>query len=61
MNSEIASEQGLFDFNDVVQTLSEKLIRRHPHVFGDEKRPETPEESLALWRKIKALEKERKN
>ena len=60
MNSEIASEQGLFSFSDVVQTLCEKLIRRHPHVFGDEKRPSTPEESLALWKKVKQIEKDRK-
>lgn len=60
MNSQIASEQGLFDFNDVVQVVCEKLIRRHPHVFGDEPRPTTPEESLALWRKVKQIEKERK-
>ena len=57
MNAEIASEMGLFSFSDVVQVLSEKLIRRHPHVFGDEPKPTTPEESLALWRKIKAIEK----
>ena len=61
MNSEIASEQGLFNFNDVVQTLCEKLIRRHPHVFGDEPRPTTPEESLALWKKVKQIEKSREN
>lgn len=60
MNSEIASENGLFSFGDVVQTLCEKLIRRHPHVFGDEKRPTTPEESLALWKKVKEIEKKRK-
>ena len=60
MNSEIAFEQGLFSFNDVVQTLCEKLIRRHPHVFGDEPRPTTPEESLALWKKVKQIEKQRK-
>ena len=60
MNSEIASEQGLFDFNDVVQTLCEKLIRRHPHVFGDIEKPTTPEESLKLWRAVKAKEKENK-
>ena len=60
MNAEIASEKGLFNFSDVVQVVSEKLIRRHPHVFGDEKRPTTPEESLALWRKVKALEKANK-
>ena len=59
MNSEIANEQGLFDFNDVVQVLCEKLIRRHPHVFGDEPRPTTPEESLKLWKKVKQIEKEK--
>jgi MazG family protein len=60
LNAQIASEQGYFDFNDVVQTLSEKLIRRHPHVFGDLPRPTTPEESLALWKRVKQIEKERK-
>ena len=61
LNSEIASEQGLFTFDDVVQMLSEKLIRRHPHVFGDVKKPTTPEESLAIWKSVKLMEKERKN
>ena len=60
LNSEIAKENGNFTFEDVVQKLSEKLIRRHPHVFGDVKRPETPEESLALWKSVKKIEKERK-
>ncbi len=60
LNTEIAFEMGLFNFDDVVQTLSEKLIRRHPHVFGDIKPPETPEEALALWRMVKEIEKERK-
>ena len=60
MNAQIAKEQGLFDFNDVVQTLCEKLIRRHPHVFGDVEKPKTPEESLKLWRAVKKIEKERK-
>lgn len=40
--------------------LSEKLIRRHPHVFGDAKRPDTTEESLALWKEVKKKEKEMK-
>ena len=57
MNSQIAKEQGLFDFSNVIQTLSEKLIRRHPHIFGYEPRPTTPEESLALWKKVKKIEK----
>src|SRR5882672_7202612 len=34
-HARLAQEQGSFDFNDVVATLVEKLIRRHPHVFGD--------------------------
>ena len=61
LNSEIASEQGLFTFDDVVQMLSEKLIRRHPHVFGDVNKPTTPEESLAIWKSVKQMEKQRKN
>ena len=61
MNAEIAKERGAFDFKKVVQGLSDKLIRRHPHVFGDIKPPETPEEALALWRSVKQIEKMRKN
>ena len=56
-HAEIAKERGAFTFQDIVQMLSEKLIRRHPHVFGDEKRPQTPEEALELWRVVKAKEK----
>ncbi len=57
MNAEIASEEGLFTFSDVVQILTEKLIRRHPHVFGDAIKPTTPEDSIALWRSVKEKEK----
>ena len=60
LHAEIAKERGAFDFEQVVQTLAEKLIRRHPHVFGDVERPKTPEESLALWKMIKQIERERK-
>lgn len=58
MNSEIAKERGAFDFSDVVQMLSDKMIRRHPHVFGDVKTPENGEEALALWKEVKKKEKE---
>ena len=34
IQSQIAAEEGLFTINDVVQSISEKMIRRHPHVFG---------------------------
>ena len=36
IQSQIAAEEGLFTINDVVQSISEKMIRRHPHVFGEE-------------------------
>ncbi len=54
---ELAKIRGAFEFRDVVQMLSEKLIRRHPHVFGDARMPETEEEALALWRAVKQEEK----
>jgi len=57
LNSEIAKERGAFDFSDVVQTLADKMIRRHPHVFGDVETPESGEEALALWREVKRKEK----
>lgn len=61
MNAQVAKERNAFDFEKVVQGLTDKLIRRHPHVFGDEDRPSTPEESLKLWKKVKEIEKARKN
>lgn len=58
LHCEIAKERGAFQFADVVQVLAEKLIRRHPHVFGEIKRPETPEEALELWKQVKKKERE---
>ncbi len=59
MNAQIAQERGAFAIDDVIQVLSEKLIRRHPHVFGDEV-VENEEQALALWKKVKAREKAEK-
>ena len=59
MHSQIAKEEGRFTFDDVVQVVSEKMIRRHPHVFGDAK-AENAEEALGNWKAVKALEKEKK-
>lgn len=59
MYSRIAEEKGLFTLDDVVDGVCAKLIRRHPHVFGDAKAL-TPEESLALWNEIKKQEKVKK-
>jgi len=55
-HARMAEEQGAFDFGDVVQAITEKLIRRHPHVFADE-RSETPRAVEGLWERIKAEEK----
>jgi ATP diphosphatase len=58
-HARMAQEQGAFDFGDVVATLTAKLIRRHPHVFGDEA-GKTPEAVKGLWERIKAEEKAQK-
>jgi ATP diphosphatase len=55
-HARMAQEQDAFDFGDVVETLCAKLIRRHPHVFGDEQ-SRTPEAVKGLWERIKAQEK----
>ncbi len=57
MNSEIAAERGAFTFADVVQGLSDKMIRRHPHVFGDVETPKSGEDALKLWKEVKKKEK----
>ncbi len=51
-HAQIAKEAGEYDIYDCINKLSEKLIHRHPHVFGDEK-AETSEEVLEKWNKIK--------
>lgn len=59
IHSCIAEEKGLFTIDDVVDGVCEKMIRRHPHVFGDAV-ANTPEESLELWRAVKKQEKAKK-
>ena len=54
--SQIAEEKGCFELKDVVDGVCEKMIRRHPHVFGEQKRL-SAEESLDLWNTIKKQEK----
>jgi nucleoside triphosphate diphosphatase len=53
----MAQEQDVFDFGDVVEAITEKLIRRHPHVFGD-RRAANPQAVKGLWEEIKAREKQ---
>ena len=59
--SQMYSEQGAFNFQDVVQGITEKLIRRHPHVFQVEQFNQlTAEEVSTLWKQIKQQEKQGK-
>lgn len=57
--AQMHAEQGLFDFQDVVQAITEKLIRRHPHVFEKEKFQHLSQDDVAiLWQQIKQQEKQ---
>jgi nucleoside triphosphate diphosphatase len=58
-HARMAQEQGAFDFGDVVEAITEKLLRRHPHVFGDA-RGLTARAVERLWERIKAEERARK-
>jgi len=55
-HARLAEEDGAFDFGDVVMGITAKMIRRHPHVFGDE-RGASAEAVKATWERIKAEEK----
>ena len=57
--AQIASEDGHFDFNDIAANLNDKLIRRHPHIFGDDTAG-TPEEVTKIWDNVKKEEKANK-
>lgn len=56
-HAQIASENGHFSMEEVAKGIADKLIRRHPHIFGDVK-AESTDEVLANWEKIKAAEKQ---
>ena len=55
-HAQMAEETGEFAFGDVVQAITEKMIRRHPHVFGDEE-ARSAGMAKGMWEKIKAEEK----
>ena len=57
LHSQIAKDQGEFDIQDVSKMLNEKLIHRHPHVFGKSQKTKDTKEILATWEKLKAKEK----
>lgn len=55
----MAQEEGRFDFNDICAAISDKLERRHPHVFADSS-AENSSEVLARWEQIKTEERAQK-
>jgi len=59
MNSTIAREKGHFDFNEVAKRSVEKMIRRHPHVFGNSS-AENSSQVLTIWENVKKEEKKNK-
>ncbi len=59
LQARIAEQEGLFTMDDVIQGISRKMIRRHPHVFGDAEAP-GPEDVIASWEAVKAEEKAEK-
>jgi ATP diphosphatase len=56
-HAQMADEAGLFGFDDVVRAISDKMVARHPHVFGDESRDKSAEQQTADWERIKAAER----
>jgi len=57
LNAQIGTEDGAFTIDDVIQGISEKMIRRHPWVFGDVE-VDSIDENVSLWEEIKKREKE---
>ena len=57
----MAEEDDLFNFSDVVNQISEKMIQRHPHVFGNENRNKTVSQQVNDWETIKVEERAKKN
>ncbi len=56
LHAQIAAEEGRFTIEDVCRVVNDKMIRRHPHVFGDVV-VESEEDQLRLWEEIKQQEK----
>ena len=56
-HAQMADERGLFDIHDVADRMSDKMVARHPHVFGDESRDKSADQQVADWEKIKAEER----
>ena len=56
-HARLAEEAGHFAIDSVIRAIADKMVRRHPHVFGDESRDKTAEQQTADWERIKAAER----
>ncbi|MBC7131673.1 MAG: nucleoside triphosphate pyrophosphohydrolase [Roseovarius sp.] len=56
-HAQIAQDRGLFDIHDVANAISDKMVARHPHVFGPESRDKTAEQQTRDWERVKAAER----
>src|ERR1700756_3174667 len=56
-HARMAEEEGLFDFGDVVEAVTAKMIRRHPHVFGDDEAKADAAAQKDFWEKLKESER----
>ncbi|QIE44154.1 nucleoside triphosphate pyrophosphohydrolase [Pseudohalocynthiibacter aestuariivivens] len=56
-HAQIAQDEEHFSFDDVAQAISDKMVARHPHVFGTESRDKSPEQQTRDWETVKAAER----
>ncbi|QHQ34989.1 nucleoside triphosphate pyrophosphohydrolase [Algicella marina] len=59
--AQMADEESRFDFHDIAEGIAEKMLNRHPHVFGDEGNGKSSEQQTRDWERIKAAERLEKN
>ncbi len=59
-HTQMASEAGFFDFYSVTRAIADKMVARHPHVFGNESRDKTAEDQTRDWERMKAAERAKK-
>ncbi|MEM6739572.1 MAG: nucleoside triphosphate pyrophosphohydrolase [Pseudomonadota bacterium] len=55
--AQLGREGGLFDFDKIAAKIGDKMVARHPHVFGDESREKTADDQVRDWEKVKAAER----
>ena len=60
-HTQMGEEAGLFSFDSVVKRIADKMVARHPHVFGNESRDKSAEQQTADWERIKAAERAARN